>query len=738
VTGSPAAGRARADDTTTGTTPTPDGDYVSVCRICQPRCGLIVSVKNGQVEKIAGDPQAASRGHLCIKGASFGQIQHDPDRVRYPLKRVGGPGEFRRCTWDEALSDIAARLAGLIKEHGRESVGFYFGNPTSYDTGHLLWLMAFARRLGTPHLYGAASQDTNPRNVASYLLYGGAGAVPFPDIRRTDFILIVGANPVISHGSMWGVDRIRDELSAVVSRGGRIVVVDPRRTETARLFEYVPIRADTDAWLLLGMLHVIFKESLADEAFIAAHTAGADELRTLVSEFSPDRVERETGIDAGRIASLARDFATAGSASAYGRTGACTTSFGTLVCYLLDCLNIITGNLDQPGGSVFPSMPLNRRLMGKFMLPGSYGARRSRIGDYPDVISTMPSAVMPREILTPGAGQLKALIVGAGNPANSTPDERAVVDALQRLDLLVCIDLYVSDTGRYADYVLPDQTFLERDDLDVVHMSYNTTPVFHASKGVFRPPPEARRACDIYDDIARRLGLVCVFDSGWVRLLARLGIRLTPRRLVDVLVRCGPIGDRFGLQPSGLNLRKIERKVHGLAIAQHPATNDLGKHVSHRDGRVRLHSPAIAAEVRRLTDRKPDPRFPLRLIGMRENRSHNSWAHNAPRLVNGRSGPMLRISEADAVQLGIENGEEVSVTSRTGSIRVRAMVSDEMIAGTVALPHGWGHRGGWRLANAAGGANANILSSCLDEDVEQISGTTRLHGIPVRVALAER
>jgi anaerobic selenocysteine-containing dehydrogenase len=714
--------------------PSVDGVHASVCRICEANCGILVTVDGGHVTRIEGNPQAASQGFVCAKGTNFGSVQHDPDRIRTALKRVGGPGEFEPCTYREAIKGITEKLREISGAYGNDAIGVYIGNPTAYDTGHLLWLTAFANSLGTKHVYSAGSQDTNSRMVASYYLYGRIGAIPFPDIKRTDYLFLVGANPVASHGSLWGVPRIREQLRDVVGRGGRVVVVDPRRTETARLFEHVGIQADTDAWLLAAMLNVIFEEGLEAKGFLAAETSGADTLRRMVAPITPFLAASRTGIDAERIFDLARSFASAGAAAAYGRIGACTASFGTLVSFLIDCLNVITGNLGRPGGSVFGSPPINGKLMGALGLKNTYDNRRSRIGNYPDVAGMMPSAIMPREIMTSGPGQMRALIVGAGNPLISTPDEASVAEALQSLDLLVCVDLYISDTARYAHYILPDQTFLERTDLDLGHMSYIASPHIQASRPVVKPPVGVRRAWKVYDDIARGLGMPGAFDKPWIRRLDRVHVRLSPRRVADLLIRTGPEGDWFGLRPRRLNIRKIESIPHGIVLSDFVDTQGaLERNIVHADRRVQLDVAEIASEFSRLQRASMPDGYPLKLIGMREIRSHNSWLHNVPRLIRNRPQGDLRVNPADADRAGVQAGDLVRVTSPTGEVTVQALVTDEVVPGVVALPHGWGHRGGWAVANSAGGVNSNALTSCRDEDVEPLAGMTRTNGVPVRI-----
>lgn len=708
-------------------------EHVTFCRICEPLCGLVVSVNDGEVVGIRGDNEhPVSRGYLCKKGSAMAEVQRDPDRVRYPMRRVGGPGEFERCTWDEALDDITARLRGIIDRHSRSAVGGYLGNPASLHTGHAYWLSGFMAALGTPHLYTASSQDTSTRFVASHFLYGSAMTVPFPDARRTSFLLVLGGNPLMSKGSLWWVPRVREVLRDVVARGGRVVVVDPRRSETAKAFEHVGIQADTDAWLLLAMLGEIFRSGLADEAWLAANAAGADELRSAALQVPLAEAARRTGIEAARITALARDFATAPSSVAYTRTGVCTQSFGTLTNFLADALNAVTGNLDRPGGWVFGDPPIDSaELAARFGLAG-VGTSRSRVGNLPSVVNTMPSAVMPAEITTPGPGQLRALIVGAGNPVLTTPGSADVEAALQQLDLLVSLDLYVTETSKYAHYILPGTTFLERSDLPAAFLGWAATPFVQATKAVVEPPGECREEWKFYDELARRLGLGGPWALRSARFLSRIGLfRPSPMKLLDLLIRTGRHGDRFGLRRRGLSMRKLMDAEHGIVLADHPPVGLLRRKVKHRDRRVHLFHPEIGGEVDRLlASPAADPDFPLRLIGRREFRSHNSWMHNVPS--RHRQAP-LQVNPVDATVVGIDDGEVVAVRSRDGVIEVPVEITDEVVPGTLTLSHGWGHSGGWRVANDRGGANYNILTAARAEAAEQISGMSHLNGVPVRI-----
>ncbi|MBA2506125.1 MAG: molybdopterin-dependent oxidoreductase [Thermoleophilaceae bacterium] len=708
---------------------------VTFCRICEATCGLVATVEDGELARLRPDPDhPLSSGYACPKGIAMTEVQNDPDRVLRPLKRTGGPGEFEPVSWEEAMADIGGRMRGVIERSGKDSIAWYIGNPSAFSYSHALWVKGFLDGLGTPHYYGAGSQDVNNRFAASAMLYGNPVIVPIPDVERTEFLLMIGANPLVSHGSLITAPRIKDHLSAIESRGGRVLVVDPRRTETAGRFEHVPVNPDSDAWLMLSLIHTVFEEGLADRDFLLRHADGAAELEALSAGFPPEDTEGRTGIEAERVRAIARDFCAADGAAAYGRTGSCLGRFGTLVAFLIDALNAVTGNIDRPGGAVFgaPSVALDE--VGEKIGLTTYGKRRSRVGDFPDVLGTMPASLLPEEIATPGEGQVRALFVSAGNPVLSVPDGDAMERSCEDLDLMVSLDFYVNETNQHADYVLPTTTFLERDDVPIALLSFHAKPFIQSTEAVVPPRGEAREEWEIVEDLAREAGIEAA-SAPALRLLGKVGVRLSPKRLLDVLIRTGADGDLFGLRRGGLSLAKLAKHPHGIVLKNNIPTGVLGKKVRHSGGRLALAPEEIVTEIARLGSvNGGDPRFPLRLIGLRELRSHNSWMHNAPLLMRGGREQPLRIHPDDAAELGIEDGISASVASKHGELTVPVRVTDEMTPGAVALPHGWGHRGGWKTANKAGGVNVNVLAGSAPEDLERLAGMALLNGIPVRVS----
>ncbi len=709
-------------------------ERITYCRICEPLCGLVATVEGDEVVKLRPDrDHPLSKGFACPKGIAMTQVQNDPDRVLHPLRRRAD-GSFERVGWEQALDDITFRLRSVLDAGGGSAVGWYLGNPSAFSYSHPIWVKGFLDAIGSPNLFSAGSQDVNNRFVASQFLYGSPLIVPIPDLARTSFLLIVGANPLVSHGSVLTSPRIKDSLHAIVARGGRVVVVDPRRSETAAAFEHVAVRPDADTWLLLSLLQVIFAEHLEDTEAIAEQTTGIDELRRWAADHPPEAAEAMTGVAAATVRELARDLAAAPGAAVYGRTGSCLGRHGTLVSFLLDALNVVTGNLDREGGAIFGTGPIQIEELLHRVGADSYGKFHSRIGGFPEVLGQLPASLMAREITTPGRGQIRALIVSSGNPRLSVPNGEELEAALDELELMVAIDLYVTDTSRHADYILPATTFLEREDLPSAFFTFSTTPFIQWTEPVVPPRGEARQEWEIIEAIASRLGVTPA--SAWpLRALGKLRLKLSPRRLIDLGLRLGPKGDLFGLRRGGLSLSRLRRSPHGIVLGEHHPVGVLGKKVFHPDKRVHLAPAEIAEEVAALSSQQDGgDAFPLRLIGLRELRSHNSWMHNVPKLMQGGREHMARVHPDDAAEHGIEDGARCRIVSSAGrAIELAAKVSDEVSRGTIAVPHGWGHRGGWRLATEAGGANVNQLASSAPEDLERLAGMAHLNGIPVRL-----
>ena len=717
------------------------------CRICEPLCGMVATVEDGRLVALRPDKEhPLSSGFACQKGIAFTEVQNDPDRVTSPLRR--GPNGFEPVSWDEAMTDIAARLSAILSRGGSGAVGWYMGNPGAFSYAHTFAALMFIKGLGRHgHYFTASSQDTNSRLIASQLLYGVPTSVPIPDITRTDLLVMVGANPVVSHGSFLTAPRIKDRMHDIVKRGGRVVIVDPRRTETAVAFEWLGIVPDTDSLLLLSLLQVMFSEDLVDYAGVSQKADGADWLRMLCEPFTPEATCARTGIEPEAVRALARDLVSTPRAAVYGRLGTCVGRYGTLTTYLIDAVNLVAGNLDAPGGSVFSSMRTvgqrwQNTMMGTIMRR-SYRRKRSRVGGIRSAIGSEPAALMAKEISTPGDGQIKAMFVSAGNPMLSVPNGDELEAAFATLELSVALDFYVTETTARCDYILPVPTMYERDDFPYTFQAFQATPFRQATEAVIAPSGEARPEWDIVADLAQRLArdVPAFMGFGLARkALSLFGIGLTPRVMMDALIRMSEGGDRFGVRRGGLTLRRLtDQHPHGVVLAPHIRTGVLRDAVGYLSRRIRLIHPDIAAEVTRLSQNGGPDGYPLRMIGMREPRSENSWMHNSPLLMRGERTHRALLHVDDASALGIADGDMVRVQSQYGEITVGVTTTKDLMAGVIAVPHGWGHKGtgGWKVANSAGGANVNQLTSSAPEDVESLSGMAWLTGVPVRVEKAE-
>ncbi len=653
---------------------------VTFCRICEAHCGMVATIDDGVVTQLRPDKEhPLSQGEACPKGIAMTDVQNDPDRVTHPLRRDRATGELEQVSWEDAIADIGARLRATIAANGRTSVGWYFGNPGAFSYSHALWVKGFMEGLGSPHYYTASSQDVANRFAASALLYGSPALIPIPDLQRTSFLLMVGANPFVSHGSVLTAPKVKEQLHDIVGRGGRVVVVDPRRTETARHFDHVAVRPDTDAWMLLSMLCVLVEEGLADEQSLARETTGWATIRDLALGFPPEQTAERTGVAADDVRALARDLATADRAAVYGRTGSCLGRFGTLVSFLLDVLMLATGNLDRAGGGVFGQPAVAFDEVAAQAGLDTYGKVRSRLGDFPDVLGALPASLLAEEMTTPGEGQIRAFFTSAGNPVLSCPDGDALESALDGLDLFVSLDFYVNETNRHADYILPSTTWLERDDLPIAFLGFYTTPFVQYSDAVVAPVGEAKEEWEIIDLISREIG-VQPYALPALRVLSKLGYRMTPQRLVDVLLRTGRDGDRFGLRRGGLSLKSLRRNPHGVITEASIPTGVILGRVRHADHKIHLDHPVLNAEIARLgTVNGGDPQFPLRLIGLRELRSHNSWMHNSPLLMRGGREQPLRIHPDDAERYGLEDGGSARLASKNGNVEVPVRVTDEVM-----------------------------------------------------------
>ncbi len=702
--------------------------HFRACTLCEAICGIEIRVEDGRITSIRGDrADSFSRGHICPKAVALQDIHNDPDRLRHPMRRTAA-GDWERIDWDAALDETAQKIRGIQTDHGRDAVGVYLGNPNVHNYGSLLYGPPLLRSLRTINRFSATSVDQLPHHVAATLMFGHKLLLPVPDIDRTDFLLVIGANPVVSNGSMMTAPGFKKRLEELRRRGGRLVVIDPRRTETAKIADrHHFIRPGGDAVLLMALLHVILGEGLETPGRLAEICDSFETVRVLTEEFEPERAATATGIAAEEIRGIARDFAAAPSAVCYGRMGVSTQAFGGLCQWLVNVLNVVTGNLDRPGGAMF-TKPAVDLLAGTGR--GRLGGRKSRVRGLPGFGGELPVAALAEEILTGGPGQIRGLITVAGNPVLSTPNGVQLERALGGLDVMVAIDFYINETTRHCDLILPPTAALEHDHYDLVFNLLAVRNVAKYSPAVFRPVADTRHDWQILAELNRRLG----GGPPKVRFMRWLNAMLGPRRTLDLGLRFGPYGT--GIRPfgRGLSLKKLERAPHGLDFG--PLEPCLPGRLRTPERRIELAPEACVNDLDRLRKMLAEPISDdvLLLIGRRQLRSNNSWMHNYPRLMGGRDRCTLLMHPDDAADRGFDDLRRVAVISTAGRIEAPLELSDEVMRGVVSLPHGWGHhRPGTQISTARLHPGASLNDVTDDQAVDALCGNAVLSGIPVRV-----
>ena len=728
------------------------------CPLCEATCGLRIETENGHVTGIRGDAEDPfSKGFICPKGSTLGALHDDPDRLRQPLVRRNGVHE--EVSWEEAFAEVERRLTTVLATHGRDAVAVYAGNPNAHNFANTLAIRPLVKALGTKNVYSASTVDQMPKHVSCGLVFGHPLAIPVPDIDRTDFLLVLGANPLESNGSLATAPDWPGRLTAIRARGGRVVVVDPRRTRTAERADlHVPIRPGTDAALLAGIAQTLFAEGLVTPGRLTELTRGIDDVGRAVAGFTPERVSSLTGVPAELAISLARELAAAPTAAVYGRMGTHTTVYGTLAAWLVDVLNVLTGNLDRPGGSMFPHAAHERpaRTTRAFRT----GRWHSRVRELPEMMGELPVATLADEIDTPGTGQVRALLTIAGNPALTTPDSGRLESLLAGLELMICIDPYLNATTRHADVILPPPSVLEKSHYDLAFTALSVRDVAHFSPPVFERATGTPSEFEILvrlAAIAAGLGADADSDALAEAALATriaeavanpaspihgrapdeitdaLGDRPAEERLLDLLLRTGHRGDAFGARPDGLSLAVLEESPHGIDFG--PLGPRLPDALATESGLVELAPPQLVADLARL-DRALDAAATggMVLVGRRQLRTANSWTQNVPVLVRGKDSCIAQLHPDDAGRLGLVDGATARVSSAAGSIDVPVELTDAVMPGVVCIPYGWGHGlPGTRQAVAAGhaGVNVNILTDAFLLD--PVSGNAVLNGIPVTV-----
>ncbi len=692
------------------------------CNLCEAICGLEIQLAGQQIISIKGDKQDPfSRGHVCPKAVALADIQSDPDRLRQPMQRVGE--KWQPIAWQDAFALVAEKLMAIRAQHGNDAIAVYQGNPNSHNYGLLTHAGGFPGLLRTRNRFSATSVDQAPQQLVAFWMYGHQLLLPIPDIDHTDYLLVIGANPVVSNGSLMTVPDVAKRLSALRQRGGKLVVIDPRRSETAAEADaHHFIRPGSDVLFLFALLQVIFAENLVRPGRLAPLLRNLEQVRAVLQGFTPEAVAAATGIAAESIRHIAREFAGAARAVCYGRMGVSTQVFGSLCHWAIQLLNIVTGNLDRPGGSLVtqPAVDVVTALKSR---PGSYGRWASRIRGRPEVNGELPVAVLAEEILQPGKGQLRALISIAGNPVLSTPNGRQLDQALAQLDFMLAIDFYINETTRHADLILPPTTPLEHDHYDLV---FNLLAVRNIAK--YSPATLSKPEGGLHDwEILQELG---------EHLAQRLGVTtkrgMPPARLIDLGLRTGPYGRRSAQR---LSLARLRAEPHGVDLG--PLSSSFPERLATVDNKIDCAPPLLLADVQRaqaLLAQAPQA-GQLLLIGRRQIRSNNSWMHNFPRLVKGKPRCTLLVNPADLASRGLAGGQTAQLSSRVGRLTVQLEADAAIMPGTVSLPHGWGHdRAGTRLDVAA--AHAGVSQNDLTDDqlVDPLSGNAALNGVPVSLS----
>ena len=738
----------------------------ATCPLCEATCGLEIVTRGREVLSIRGDEQDVfSHGYICPKAYSLKELDADRDCIREPMMRRGD--QWLKVSWDDAFAEVERGLLPILQERGRDALAVYVGNPNAHNLASLVYLPVLLHAAKTHNFFSASTVDQMPKQVTAGLMFGTILSIPVPDLERTEFLLLLGANPLVSNGSLMTAPDMRGRLRSLRQRGGKIVVIDPVRTRTAQeADEHHFIRPGHDAHFLFAMVHTLFAENLVAPGRLAEHLDGLEQVREIAQPFAPERVAEACGIEAETIRALARELAAAPRAAVYGRIGTCTQEFGTLASWLVDVLNVLTGNLDREGGAMFPRAAAGARNASG--TPGKgrgvrFGRWKSRVRGLPEVYGELPASCLAEEIETPGEGQVKALITLAGNPALSTPNSQRLQQSLGTLEFMVSVDMYLNETTRFANVILPPPPSLARSHYDLalyqlaVHnVAHYSAPVIERETGMpdeweiflrlaailggqgaqadIRLLDDMSLATLIQREVATAGTSVEGRDPG--ELLAALKPRRGPERMLDFMLRSGPYGDGFGAKEGGLSLAVLEDHPHGVDLGPlQPRIPEVLRTIS---GKIELAPAPIVEDVARLRASLDRANGHMLLIGRRDLRSNNSWMHNLHVLAKGKDRCTLLVHPDDAARLALVNGDRACVTSQAGTVEIPVEVTDTIMPGVVSIPHGWGHAlpgTQMRVAREHAGVNTNILT--VEENVEPLSGNAILNGIAVTVERAK-
>jgi anaerobic selenocysteine-containing dehydrogenase len=692
--------------------------HYRACNLCEAICGLEIKVEDGKVMSIAGDKNDPfSRGHICPKAVALKDIYEDPNRLKFPMKRT--QNGWQQISWEQAFEEVVTNIKQIQAKYGNDAVGVYQGNPSIHNSGTFMTAPYFFKTLRTKNMFSATSADQLPHHFAAWQMFGHPMLMPIPDIDFTDFMLIIGGNPIASNGSIMTVPDVEHRLKAIQKRGGKIVVIDPRRTETAaKADQHLFIKPNNDVFLLLAMINVLFAENKVNLGHLSDFTDDLDVLREITAEYTPEKVVKLTGISANDIRQLTLDFANAPTAVCYGRVGVSTQAFGTLSLWLINAINIITGNLDKQGGSMFTLPAVD--FLARSKNENRFARWHSRVRGLPEFSGELPVATLAEEMLTEGDGQIKAMFTSCGNPVLSTPNGVQLDEAFADLEYMVAFDIYINETTRHANLILPPATGLEVAHYD---MTFNVLAVRNTTKysePTFEKTEGAKFDWEIFDELRQRM-------------LGEEDIKLTnPEEKID-------LGLKFG--PYQLSLQALKDNPHGIDLGEMKPC--LPNRLLTSDKRIKLAPEILVKDMERLKkvfeNAQTDSNFNLLLIGRRHLRDNNSWMHNSHRLVKGNNRCTLMIHSKDAEKMGIENHQIVSVASRVGEIEIPAEITDTMMEGVVCMPHGYGHhRAGIQMDIAAQHAGVSVNDLTDELYLDDLTGNAAFNGVAVRVeALVE-
>ena len=708
--------------------------HYRTCNLCEAMCGIKITYTGTEILSIKGDKDDPfSRGHICPKAMALKDLYEDPDRIRQPMERT--QTGWKEISWPEALDKAAEGIRKVQKTYGNNAMATYLGNPNVHNTGSLLMGKHLFNAVRTRNRFSATSVDQLPHHIVSWKLFGHQLKIPVPDIDRTTHMLIIGGNPLASNGSIMSVPDVKNRLKAIQKKGGKVLVVDPRRSETAALAdEHHFIKPGTDAALLLAMLNIVLSEQLSSPGSLAAITDGLEDIAPLIKAWTAERAVPITGISAEAIRKLTIEFCQAEASVCYGRMGVSVQEFGLLCQYLIMVLNVAAGRLDQPGGLMFthPAADLLKQT-GR----GHFGKGHSRVRNLPEFNGEFPVSAMAEEMLTEGEGQVKGLVTVAGNPVLSTPNGRQMDQGLEGLDFMVAIDFYLNETTRHANIILPPVSPLEREHYDVIFHLLAVRNTARYAPALFEPPKSAKHDWQIFHELEQRLQPPKTFSG---KLSNNFIKSLRPDGVLDLLLKTGPYGMlRHPLK--GLSRKRLQKQVHGVDLG--PLKPSLPEGLLTKDKRINLHPEFFLQDLHRLEkvmsvqqEQEREQSKTLQLIGRRHLRSNNSWLHNSHRLVKGKDRCTAHIHPTDAEAAGISEGNLVRISSRAGSINVAVEITDSIMAGVISVPHGWGHtREGIRQSVAVAHAGQSVNDLTDDQMIDSFSGNAVLNGVPVTIAV---